>query len=52
MKGRIIYAVIYLLIALSSCSKDDHEVRPIPEDSEAVITCLLEHGRCDGRAVK
>ena len=41
MKGRIIYAVVYLLIALSSCSKDDHEVRPVPEDSEAVITVCL-----------
>lgn len=41
MKVRIIYAIVYLLIALSSCSKDDHEVWSVPEDSEAVITVCL-----------
>lgn len=41
MKGRTIYAIIYIFIALSSCNKDDHGMRPIPEDPEAVITVRL-----------
>lgn len=41
MKGRTIYAIVCLLITLLSCNKDDHQMRPVPEDTEAVIMVRL-----------
>lgn len=48
MKGRTIYVIIYLLIALSSCNKDDYGMRPVPEDTEAVITVRLNTDHVEG----